>query len=219
MRRLVIVLTLTFIMTGTVLQVMASLVGQSDSTDQQKTLGYNLVLNEIDSEPETRTRQLPERPPLESLKKVSNPSIRASSLANNVGQTKEISLSAFVIPPSKIAVSTPDFGQWQSEPIETDIANISKISNNQPLLPISKPKPIYPVEAKRRKVEGFVKVSFSIDGKGHTRHIKVIDAQPPRTFERSAIQAVRKWRYQPLQINGVPVEQDPQIVIVEFNLQ
>ena len=59
-------------------------------------------------------------------------------------------------------------------------------------------KPIYPRKAKRAKVEGWVELEFNITKKGETSNIKVIHAEPEGVFERSAIKAIKNWKYFPI---------------------
>ena len=49
-------------------------------------------------------------------------------------------------------------------------------------------------------------VEYTVDKDGDTRDVHVVSAEPAGTFDRSAIAAVRRWRYEPLVINGVPQE-------------
>ncbi|MFT5139289.1 MAG: bla regulator protein BlaR1 [Lysobacterales bacterium] len=53
--------------------------------------------------------------------------------------------------------------------------------------------PVYPFKARRKQIDGFVRLEFSVDQKGHARDIKVVEAQPLELFEKSAISALEKW--------------------------
>ncbi len=56
------------------------------------------------------------------------------------------------------------------------------------------------------KVGGVVTVEFTVDSKGDPRDIRVTDANPPGMFEKSAMTAIKHWHYDPLIVNGSPVE-------------
>ena len=65
------------------------------------------------------------------------------------------------------------------------------------LTPLQRVEPAYPYRAQQAGIEGFVTVRFAVDSDGRVQNVEVIEAKPKRQFERSAIQAVSKWRYQP----------------------
>ncbi len=53
--------------------------------------------------------------------------------------------------------------------------------------------PIYPFKARRKRLEGFVRLGFSVDAKGRAENIQVVDSEPSDIFEKSAISALQKW--------------------------
>ena len=65
--------------------------------------------------------------------------------------------------------------------------------------------PRYPSAAARAREKGWVVVSFTVDKDGKTSHIKVVDAEPHRIFDRAAMDAVERYRFTPAMQNGVPV--------------
>ena len=69
----------------------------------------------------------------------------------------------------------------------------------------------YPPEAARKGVEGSVDVSFTISPQGKVSEVIVTSAVPSDIFNRAAIAAVRRWKYEPKTINGVPVEAHQQL--------
>ncbi|WP_158678066.1 M56 family metallopeptidase [Pseudoalteromonas sp. T1lg23B] len=76
----------------------------------------------------------------------------------------------------------------------TDPAVHNKGSEVRPIMRI---EPAYPSEAANAGQTGYVTLQFTIDGRGHTNNIEVIDAQPQGVFEQSAINALRQWQYTP----------------------
>ena len=81
---------------------------------------------------------------------------------------------------------------------------------------IEKAQPVYPEDAKRQHISGTVLLQAVIgrDGRVHSlKPIKVPDTQ----LTIAAIAAVRKWRYKPYLLGGVPVEIQTTIT-VNFNL-
>ena len=57
---------------------------------------------------------------------------------------------------------------------------------------------IYPARALQAGVEGWVEIGFTVDPDGAVTNVKVLKANPPRTFEQAAIKAVSRMRYQPV---------------------
>lgn len=68
-------------------------------------------------------------------------------------------------------------------------------------------QPEYPYDAQTRRIEGWVDVEFTIATDGTTREHIVHDAEPPGVFDRSALEALRRWRFEPIVRGGQAVEQ------------
>jgi protein TonB len=106
--------------------------------------------------------------------------------------------------------------------------SIPKVSTNKLTFNVSpldqQPRPLvridprYPASAASNGIEGFVTLTFSVSASGEVLNIEVIDAEPKRTFNRAAIQALRKWRYQPKMVDGSPSQMDGLQVRLDFNL-
>ena len=84
-------------------------------------------------------------------------------------------------------------------------------------IPIFKLEPQYPRKAARSRIEGWVKLEFTITESGTVSDPVVVDSKPRRTFDRSAIQSIRKWRFKPKIVDGRPVQRKASQVI-EFRL-
>jgi protein TonB len=66
------------------------------------------------------------------------------------------------------------------------------------LRPISTPGPAYPREAERRRRAGTVEVEFTVGTDGSVTSSRIVNASPPRIFDREALAAVNRWRFQPV---------------------
>lgn len=66
--------------------------------------------------------------------------------------------------------------------------------------------PEYPREALDKALGGVVKLSFTVTAKGETQNIQIESAEPAKVFDAAAIAAVKRWRYEPLTIDGVPTD-------------
>lgn len=67
--------------------------------------------------------------------------------------------------------------------------------------------PVYPREAERLGIKGWVDVEFTIMPNGTTQDVIVRNAEPARTFDQSAVDAVRRWRFEPVKRDGAVVAQ------------
>lgn len=63
---------------------------------------------------------------------------------------------------------------------------------------ISTPSPKYPLEAQRAGLSGEVLVEFTVATDGSISAARVVRGNPPRTFDREALSAVKRWRFQPV---------------------
>jgi protein TonB len=67
------------------------------------------------------------------------------------------------------------------------------------------PPPTYPPAALRNGVEGSVVVRVDVDATGYPMNITIIQRSGSRDLDRAASDAVRRWRFQPAQSNGIAV--------------
>ncbi|HEX4676828.1 MAG TPA: energy transducer TonB [Steroidobacteraceae bacterium] len=78
--------------------------------------------------------------------------------------------------------------------------------------------PEFPSAARQRALSGWVDVQFKVLTDGSVSDIAVIGADPAGTFEQSATDAVRKWKYRPILRDGQPINQRAR-VRVRFALE
>lgn len=74
------------------------------------------------------------------------------------------------------------------------------------IIPLVRIQPQYPREAAIRRLQGWVKIEFTITPSGGVSNPRVVDAEPSRVFDREAIRAILKWKFKPRVIDGVAVE-------------
>ena len=67
--------------------------------------------------------------------------------------------------------------------------------------------PEYPIEAARRRQEGWVDLEFTVRADGSVHEPIVRNAQPAGVFEQAAVRAVQTWRFKSVLRDGKPVEQ------------
>lgn len=68
----------------------------------------------------------------------------------------------------------------------------------QTLRAVSTPAPRYPPEALRSGTSGEVLVEITVGTDGSVTNARVVRATPARVFDREALNAVRRWRFEPL---------------------
>ena len=76
-------------------------------------------------------------------------------------------------------------------------------------------RPRYPARARQARIQGTVILEAIISEQGSVENLRVVKGHP--LLIRSALEAVRRWRYKPTVLNGVPVEVITRIT-VRFNL-
>lgn len=114
-------------------------------------------------------------------------------------------------PPSERVV--PEFASETPGPLGIEFTEPAREPHNVgppgrtdgDLLPIVRVEPVYPRQALERGIEGYVIVEFTVNTLGAVENPVVVEANPPRTFDRAAIQAALRFRYQPRIVGGQPV--------------
>lgn len=76
----------------------------------------------------------------------------------------------------------------------------------------------YPTRASQRDITGWVEVTFTVTKSGKTADIEVLRAEPEEVFDISAMEAVKKWTFEPRQYQGEPIDQRTTARLV-FDLQ
>jgi protein TonB len=75
-----------------------------------------------------------------------------------------------------------------------------------PLIPLGRISPVYPMTAKRRGIEGWVKVRFVVNEQGAVETITIVNAKPPGLFDQNVRSCISKWRFKPGTVEGLPVK-------------
>jgi len=75
-----------------------------------------------------------------------------------------------------------------------------------PLVMEEHPYPIYPDTCIDKRQEGLVIVRYVIGKDGHVNEVSILHHAAHKEFDESTLEAVRKWRFRPLLIDGEPME-------------
>ncbi len=84
-------------------------------------------------------------------------------------------------------------------------------------IPIVRAAPQFPIQAIERGLEGYVVVEFTVTPNGSTTNVVVVESSD-RVFERNAIRAVERFKYQPKIVDGEPVSVPGVITRLDFIL-
>lgn len=85
------------------------------------------------------------------------------------------------------------------------VGSMPEEGEDRPARPLRRPRPSYPASAKRRNIEGFVDVRMRVDAQGRVVDVVVVKGQPAGVFDTSAVQAARRYRFEPATRGGEPV--------------
>ena len=216
MLRVLMAFPLAILLAGGLFTFMAWMVDNGSRQEPESTppLSFNMVMVEQESEVQRRQRVVPPKPeapkpPPQVMPSQSKPTL-VSTLP--VASISALGLDTSI---SGIAVSAPKFGKIEGA------ANLGagiNVGSNQQAMPLYRVEPRYPARALKQGAEGYVVLQFTIDTQGRPSDISVVEAKPRRLFERDAMRALRKWKYQAKVIDGQAVEQPGQTVKLEFKI-
>ena len=97
-------------------------------------------------------------------------------------------------------------------------ASESAPSNDSEVIPLNEVLPVYPDSARRRGVEGFVKLAFTITPTGTVENVRVVESSPANVFDREARRAAVRWRFAPRNEGGQAVAREA-VKTLQFRLE
>jgi protein TonB len=100
----------------------------------------------------------------------------------------------------------------------SEATNLGAGGSDRDVVPLVRVEPQYPMQAAQRGIEGWVELAFTISTAGTVKDARVTKAHPRRIFDKAALTAVRKWKYNPKVENGSPVERNGVQVRLAFRL-
>lgn len=204
MFRLLMALPIAVAISIALFSVMAWMVdnGNQGKPEASENLSFTMMMVEPESDLQRRQRSVPEQPKPPELPpetKVSQSKSEVSSLMP-VTPMSSAGLDTAI---NGLKISAPTFGSFKS---------------NQQAMPLYRVEPRYPSRALKRKIEGYVIMSFSIDETGKPFNVEIQETSPKRMFNRDAVRALKQWKYQPKLVEGKAIVQQNQTVRLEFKL-
>ncbi|SIO35007.1 energy transducer TonB [Salinivibrio sp. ES.052] len=210
MKRWLISMPVALVFTLGLFMLMALMVGHGSQRPQEKStsMSIDIFMQEPDTEVQRRQRSVPKRPKPPEVPDTPTPVTQTQSQSTSSPQPDmpNLDLQSGI---QGVMVQAPSLGDL----------DLNTGPNNQQAMPLFRVEPNYPPRAMRRNLEGYVVVSFTISPSGRPQDLTVVDANPPRVFEREALRALRKWKYEPKVVGGEAVAQPGQQIKLEFNLR
>ena len=105
----------------------------------------------------------------------------------------------------------------RAERAEAERAAAPQAPANRVVAAVTRVQPTYPPEAFRAGEEGTVLVRVDVDASGNPTNVDVARRSGSRELDRAALDAVRKWRFDPAIKDGKPVAASAEVP-VEFKL-
>jgi protein TonB len=90
-----------------------------------------------------------------------------------------------------------------AEPAASSVAVAPAVQEARQIVDV---RPAYPASARQRKTEGWVELEALVGSDGSVQEVAVVRSEPSRIFDREAIRAAQRWRFEPRRENGVAVE-------------
>jgi protein TonB len=178
--------------------VMQALIGVAGEILEEKpSLIVDFVRLKRNTEPEAKKREIPDR------KKPEQPP-----------PPPQMNFSQNLNPDEGIGVIVPDVDVG----LELASADLSSGGSDRDVVPLVRVEPQYPMSAKQRGVEGWVELRFTITKAGTVANIVVTASNPGTIFNKSAVNAVSKWKYNPKVKNGTAVDRPGVRQRIKFEL-
>jgi len=100
-----------------------------------------------------------------------------------------------------------DLGVGGDGPFLGAMGSNINMSENGGIIPIVTIAPNYPRKAAIAKIQGWVKIEFTITAGGTVVKPRVVESKPVRIFDREALRAILKYKFKPKVVDGVAMTQ------------
>ncbi len=106
---------------------------------------------------------------------------------------------------------------WSETPYTPGKQTMRVPEDNQLGLAIGFP-PEYPSRAISRGIEGFAVVGFSVSEAGEVFDAYILESEPGTVFDKSALKAIKKFRYHARKVSGKPISTTGQRYMFTYEL-
>lgn len=178
--------------------VMQALIGVAgEMLEEKPSFVVDFVRLKRDTEPEIKKREIPDRKPPEQP-----PPPPQMNFSQNLNPDDGIGVIVPIVEAS----------------LDLMVADLGAGGSDRDVVPLVRIQPQYPMSAKQRGVEGWVELRFTITAAGTVADIVVTASVPGTIFNKSAVQAVSKWKYNPKIENGTAVDRPGVRQRIKFEL-
>lgn len=178
--------------------------GNGDITNEELAIPVNVIRLKQPNSPVKRTPEKPPEPP-PPKQTVKPPTAKTApaklSLPFDINPRLPSSPSTLnlpVLPPGRIGAPSDIFNDGD---LDAQLSVVVRVP------------PIYPLGAKNRGTEGWVKVRLIVNEDGTVQEVVIIDSEPKKTFDEAVIRAVSAWRFKAGTVGGVPVKSRAETVV------
>lgn len=215
-----------FVFASFVLMLVMIFPPKNKVAEPELKMGYFIPKQQQESSDPSRTRQqMPERP---VEPQPETPPIQQAPQPPRTPQMATLDLAVPQLSSNiSIAASAPSLQGLTAQiaapvaptaPAATPAATPSAPSNDSEVIPLNQVLPVYPDSARRRGIEGYVKLAFTITADGKVENVRVIEASPENVFNREARRAAVRWRFAPRREGGQLVEREA-VKTLQFRLE
>jgi len=181
---------------------------QQAHSQTPKLMMTEFVRLKKESKAKIKQRKIPDPPPVKKEPPPPPELVAQEAQTPNQTMTPQMDIPALDIPLQSGRFSGPVIAGIQM--------GRGKISTN--VMPLVRIPPRYPMRAARRRIEGWVKIEFTITEQGTVKDAVVVESQPAEIFDQAALRAIQKWKFKPKVIDGEAFEQRA-IQILQFKLK
>ena len=75
--------------------------------------------------------------------------------------------------------------------------------NREPI-PLVRIQPLYPPHARDQRIEGVVRVAFTVDIDGSVKNPVIVSSKPTEIFDYAVLSAIRHWKFEAKVVDGKP---------------
>lgn len=90
---------------------------------------------------------------------------------------------------------------------------------NRPARPLRRDPPSYPMAAGQAGVEGIALLTFTVNAQGRVEDAEVVFSAPHPMFGQEAMRTIRRWRYEPRLVDGVPTAHEGVRTTFDFRME
>lgn len=189
---------------------------QQESSDPSRAR-QQMPEKPVEPQPETPPAQQAPQPP--STPQVASLDLAVPKLASNISISAASAPSLQGLSAQAVTQSAPPAPAAASAPAASAASSaLSAANNDAEVIPLNEVLPVYPDNARRRGIEGYVKLAFTITPNGKVENVRVVESSPKNVFDREARRAAVRWRFAPRSEGGRAVAREA-VKTLQFRLE